>query len=183
MKKLIVAAFICCMFSFTACSSNTSESENVNLSGSGAAVESSTTQTANTELPDKNSFKAVPDEAEKNFDVVINASKKEFSEEKGKKLYGYQGVQKINNVDCYIFVVYSENEDIHTQLGTFAVVKDSGELYKLDKSVGKFEKVVQDNDGKEAAWADTETDCFVKYLSADKANSAESAKQANSIKK
>ena len=177
MKKLFrlmtICVCICSVFTFASCGSKQAKAENMKNTESTVATESSQADSQAEEeeseaLPDKETLQAVPDEAVDVLNDVIEQSKDDFFDAEGKFLYGYQGVQKINKVECYIFVVYNNNKDIYKNLGTYASVVKSGELYKLNVNTNKFEKSVPSHKAQELSWADTETESYEKYLSADK---------------
>ena len=193
MKKLFrlmtICVCICSVFTFASCGSEQAKAENMKNTESTVTTESSQTdsQVEETEeseaLPDKETLQAVPDEAVDALNDVIEQSKDDFFDAEGKFLYGYQGVQKINKVDCYIFVVYNKNKDIYKNLGTYASVVKTGELYKLNVNTNKFEKSVLTHKTQELSWADTETESFEKYLSADKESGTQKKSESKKISK
>ena len=186
MKKLIklvtITICMCGMFSLASCSAGKENAENVKNTETSASsqensdkenTDSSAVSDDETSLPDRNSLQTVPDNAVNVLNDVIEQSKTDFKDEKGKKLYGYQGKQKINNIDCHIFVVCSEKDNNFKNLGTYASVVKTREIYKLDASTNKFVKCEGKDKTQQLSWADTETESFAKYLSADKEKSVQ----------
>lgn len=174
MKKLISVLCLCTIVALAGCGKSNSKYENVNLTNSNVQEEKDKNDTSSS--PSKADFQTVPDEGEKALDQVVEVAKESFKDSKGKLMYGYQGEQKINNVECYIFTVYSGDNDTYTELGTFAVVKKTDALYQLNKDTNKFEIVEQEAD-KTSSWADTQTESFAKYLSSNKSSADENSKQ------
>ncbi len=147
------------------CSCSNSTEKDSSSKGSAAsenAVTEAPEESASTEtftLPSRETFAQLPAEAEESFDYVIQAVKKSHpSEEKGsKRLYGYLGVEEINDCSCYLFAVYDEKKDVHTEVATVAVTEDSSELYIYNSDTLTYEVLEVpegEDDTEEYHWAE-----------------------------
>ena len=187
MKKIIViAAAVCTLFVCSSCSDKTAENTNssVNLANTQVATEvSDSSEEEVSSLPDKSNFEVVPATASDSFNYMIEACKKVYPNNQGKRLYGYLGTEKVKGANCFIFSIYEENDDKHSEVATVAVEPNSFDMFALNSATGKYEKLVIPNDESSAAeteWAEKETATFEKYLSS---GSAKADKVSSTAKK
>lgn len=181
MKKLItVFACLCCMICCASCG-NTTDGD----TKTGGAVNVSENSAANAGdgvLPDKSNYDELTQEAKNAFDdVVIKYVKQEFPEDKDRVVSGFCGEASVKDedgktsYDCYVYDVFSKKDNVYSDLGTYAVVEATGELYKLNKNTNSYSKVELKEE--ECNWADTERESRAKYLSSNKTQTAESQTQ------
>lgn len=181
MEKLILTAFLCAVFSFSACGKSAGKTEdNVNLANTAVttaeSVEDENEKESETvsSLPDKNTLEKIPDEAVESFDYVVETAKVIYPQHEGsKRLYGYMGVEAVNNRDCYVFVIYDQADDLNTKVASIAIETDSDKMYSLDKETNSYSELeVPDESSSEAEekWADKITASFAEYYEASEKN-------------
>lgn len=75
----------------------------------------------------------LPEEANGAFNTIINTVKKICPLEKGmNRQYGYKGLEKVGDADCYLFSVYDFDEDNSSvKVGDFAKAVEGEMIYKL----------------------------------------------------
>lgn len=174
MEKLILTALVCAAFSFSACGKSAEKTEdNVNLANTAVTttesveVEAVEEPEAVSSLPDKSTLEKIPDEAVDSFDYVVETIKVIYpQQEDSKRLYGYMGVETVNNKDCYVFVIYDQANDVHTKVATIAIETDSDKMYSLDEENNSYSELDVPDDSSsqtEEEWADKITASFAEY--------------------
>ena len=186
MKKIIVtAAAICTLFVCSSCANTKADNSdsNVNLANTQMTEESVSSEEEFSSLPDKSNFEVAPATASDSFNYMIEATKKVYPDNQGKRLYGYLGTEKVKGVNCFVFSIYEENDDRHSEVATVAVDPKSFNMFSLNPTTNKYESLVIPNDESSAAeteWAEKETATFEKYLSS---GSAKADKVSSTAKK
>ncbi len=159
MKKIIICIALLCSLVLCVSCGNSNNSASPSQT---AAQKNETEESAEESLDDfisevsKENYSKIPDEAMDAFNFVSKNAKKIFTEVDGKWMYGFKGSEVISGEDCYIFVVYTENEESGSKVGMIAKAKNSDNLYKHDDTTGKFDKVALSNDS-DNSWAKTPT--------------------------
>lgn len=158
MKKLIICiALLCSLTICTACgksNDSSNDSKSLTTAQDSENIDDSTADFISE--VSKENYTEVPDEAMDAFNYVSKNIKKVFTEADGKWMYGYKGCETVCGEECYIFAVYTENEESSLKVGIVAKAKDSDNLYKSDYITEQFSKVTISNDS-DNSWAKTPT--------------------------
>lgn len=86
----------------------------------------------------KENFTKLPANAENSLNYVAAASKEIYPEVKGEKMYGYKGIEKINDKSCYVFTVFTKSDDSGSKIGVIAIDTDGG-IYVQNETTGEFD--------------------------------------------
>lgn len=154
MKKIVVYIVLACtMMMLTSCEKQ-AELSAVKAIEMEDSVDSSAESSRQDFIEEvsKENYSEVPDEAVDLFNTVSQISKKIFCDADGKWMYGYKGVEKIYDQDCYVFSVYTENDDSSDKIGIVAIAEISKKVYVLNEATGAFEKAEYTDETKNC-WA------------------------------
>ncbi len=158
MKRYILCSLaICTLFMLGSCGNSQNQNDTVKLNNNDA-IEADKNDTS---ALDGEIFNKLPDEAYDSFNFVAEKSKKLFPDAEGEWMYGYKETKKVNDKECYIFIVYTFDDGAHVKQGTVAKSVKNDTLYLYNEDESKFEKAeIPDED--KSSWASTNTIAFVK---------------------
>lgn len=144
MRKIAVYLIIACtLMMFSACEKQADLSAVKaidNIDQQSLSDEESSKETFINEIS-KESYTEIPEEATEALNSVAEISKEIYPDADGKWMYGYNGKEKINGEDCYVFTVYTETEDSGNKLGVIARATKSGNIYSIDEDAGTYKKI------------------------------------------
>lgn len=139
MKKIIASFILCIMTVFmVSCSENNSDS-----------LENDQTTTAHkASYESGKSFKAedlgenysvMPNNTENYLNDIMQTSKRIFPDADGEFRYGYKGKESINNEDCFVFSVFTENDDTNTKIGSVGISEKKKNIYIQNEVTNEYE--------------------------------------------
>lgn len=135
MRKITALAIAVMMISCAALGScgkkEKAEKKKVQTAETAAAVSA---QNEDSSLPE-DEFSKLPEEAEEDFDYISELSASLFPDAKGKKMYGFKGVEEISTADgthsCYIFDYYTYKSKVYNKIATLAKDIESSAVFVL----------------------------------------------------
>lgn len=139
---LVIAAMMICCMALGSCGAKEktkTEEKKAQTAETAAAVSASNEDSS---LPE-DEFSKLPEEAEEDFDYVSKLTASLFPDAKGKKMYGFKGVEEISTADgthsCYIFDYYTYKSKVYNKIATLAKDIESSAVFVLsDEDDGYF---------------------------------------------
>ena len=143
MKLSIIALLLAASLSLCACGGKDSSAKEKKAPETEKISQTNTEPAESGESVPDGEFTELPGEAEEDFNYVAEVSSKLFPDTKGKKMYGYEGLEEIATADgdksCYIFDFYTYKSKLYNKVAKIAKDSESSDIYLFNEENGEYE--------------------------------------------